>query len=145
MGFMGFDVKEQKAAVQNQGDVPFSTTTMPTIALAVKNAMLVPEKTANQYLYIDSFTVSLNQILASLEKATGKKWEKTHLDAEEQKKIGLEKLSKGDLSGGMLLIRYIVGVQGYGGDYALYEKTANELLSLPKESLDEETAKLVKA
>ena len=42
----------------------------------------------------------------------------------------------GDLSGAMLLIRYINCVEGYGGNFAQYEKTSNELLSLPVETVD---------
>jgi len=117
---------------------------MDVISLAVKNALLIPEKTANKYLYINSFTVSQNQVLASVEKATGKKWEVTHVDAEEEKKIGLEKVAKGDFSGAMALIRYITFVDGHGGNFGLYEESANELLSLPKQSLDEVVAGLVK-
>jgi hypothetical protein len=40
--------------------------------------------------------VSQNQILASLGTATGEKREARHVDAEEDKAIGLEKLAKGD-------------------------------------------------
>jgi hypothetical protein len=128
---MGFDLKEHKAIILNQGNNPWSTTTFGSIGLAVKNAMLIPEKTANKYMFINSFTVSQNQVLASLEKATGKKWEVTHVDAEELKKIGLEKMSKGDFSGAISLIRYMNCVDGHGGNYILYEESANELLSLP--------------
>lgn len=141
---MGFDLKAHKATIYNRGDDTWSTSTLATIGLAVKNAMLVPEKTANKYMFIDSFTVSQNQVVAALEKATGAKWEVTHVDAEEQKKLGMEKMAKGDFSGAMLLIRYINCVDGHGGNYALYEGTANELLSLPKQTLDEVVAGIVK-
>jgi len=141
---MGYDLKEHKATIFNNGNDAWSTTTLATIGLAVKNAMLIPEETANKYMFIDSFTVSQNQVLASLEKATGKKWEVAHVDAEEEKEIGLEKMSKGDFSGAMELIRYINCVDGHGGNYALYEESANELLSLPKEILDEVVEEIVK-
>ena len=120
-------------------------TKIASIGLAVKNAMLLPEKTANKDMYIDSFTASPKQILASLEKATGQKWDVEHLDAEKQKKTGLEKLSKGDMSGGPLMIQYMMTVAGHGGDYALYRETSNELLSLPKQTLDEAVAEVVKS
>jgi uncharacterized protein YjiS (DUF1127 family) len=143
MGFMGHDIKEQKALVFNDGGDAWSTTTRPTIGLAVKNAMLIPEKTANRYLYIDSFTVSQNQVVASLERATGKKWETAYVDAEEQKKAGLEKMAKGDFSGAMSLIRYINCVNGHGGNYIEYEQSANELLSLPQQTLDDVVAEIL--
>jgi hypothetical protein len=141
--FMGFDLKEHKAIIYNDGNDAWSTTTFATIGLAAKNAMLIPE-TANKYVFIDSFTGSQNQVLASFEKVTGKKWEAVHVNAEEEKKVGLEKISKGEFSGAMLLVRYINCVDGHGGNYAQYENTANQLLSLPKENLDEVVAQIVK-
>lgn len=144
-GFMGFNLKEHKATIFNHGNDTWSTSTLATIGLAVKNALLIPEKTANRYLFIDSFTVSQNQVLASLEKATGAKWETTRVDAEAEKKTGFEKMSKGDFSGAMSLIRYINCVDGHGGNYAEYQETANELLSLPKQTLDEALAEILKA
>jgi hypothetical protein len=142
IGFMGFDLKEQKATIYNDGNGVWSTTTMATVGLAVKNAMLSPE-TASKEIFIDSFTVSHNQVLASLEKASKKKWEVTYVDAEEQKKVGMEKMAKGDFSGAMLLIQYISCVEGHGGNFAQYEETANGLLALPKESLDDVVAQSV--
>lgn len=137
IGVMGHDLKAQTALVYNDGKGPWSTTTLDTIGLAVKNAMLIPEKTANKYLYIDSFTVSQNQVIAALEKITKKKWDVTCVDAEEQKKAGMEKVANGDFSGAMSLIRYISCIPGHGGNYIEYKESANELLSLPKETLHE--------
>lgn len=140
---MGYNMKEHTATIYNHGNDTWSTSTMATIGLAVKNAMCIPEKTANKYLYIDSFTISQNQVLACFEKATGTTWEVTHVDAEEEKKKGLEKMSKGDFSGAMSLIRYITCVDGHGGNYIKYKESANELLSLPKETLDDVMAEIL--
>ncbi|KAF7884187.1 uncharacterized protein EAF02_004523 [Botrytis sinoallii] len=73
-------------------------------------------------------------ILASLEKATDKKWDVSYVDAEEQKKM--EKMERGGFSGAMGLIRYVNSVKGYGGDYTEYEEMSNELLGVQKEDLD---------
>ena len=132
---MGINLKEQKAIIYDDGNIVWSTTTYASIGQAVKNAMRAPE-TVNKYLFINSFTVSQNQVLESCEKISGKKWDVTHVAAEEQKKIGQRKVANGDLSGAMLLIRYINCVEGYGGNFAQYEKTSNELLSLPVETVD---------
>lgn len=140
---MGFNVKNHKVSLFNGGQDTWSTTTLDTIGLAVKNSLLVPDQTANRYVFIDSFTVSQNDVVASLEKATGRKWEREQVDAEEMKKMGLEKLSKGDFSGAMSLIRYINCVHGHGGNYAEYRSTANKLLGLPQQTLDEVVEQIV--
>ena len=142
-GFMGFDVKNQKVSLFNGGRDKWSTTTISTIGLAVKNALLVPNETANKYLYIESLTVTQSEVVASLEKATGKTWEREQVDAEEMKRSGLEKISKGDYSGAVSLIRYVTCVHGHGGNYAESQGTANGVLGLPKVTLDEEVRKLV--
>ena len=140
---MGFDVKNQKASLFNGGRDTWSTATLSTVRLAVKNALLLPNETANRYLYIESLTVSQNEVVASLEKATGKPWEREQVDAEEIKRSRLEKMSKGDHSGVVCLIRYVNCVPGYGGNYAEDRGTANGVLGLPKATLDEEVRKLV--
>ena len=145
IGFLGFSLKERKANIYNDGNDTWSTSTMATIGLAVKNAMLIPEKTANKYVYIDSFTVSQNQVLASFEKATGTDWVVAHVNAEEQLKTGLEKMSKGDFTGAMSVVQYINFVTGHGGNFIEYQESANELLSLPQQTLDEVVAGIVKS
>lgn len=143
-GLMGFDIKDRKASIVGHGNDTWSSTMRETIGLAVKNAMMVPEKTANRYMYIDSFTVSQNQVLASFEKVTGEKWAVTHVDAEELKKDGVEKMGKGDFSGAMSLLKYISCVDGHGANYMNYADGADELLELPKQNLDEVLAAFVK-
>lgn len=141
---MGFDLQSHKATIFNEGADTWSTTRLATIGLAVKNALLIPDKTANQYLFISSFTVSQRQVLTSLENAERQKWEAIHVDAEEQKRVGLEKMANGDFSGALALIRYINCVHGHGGNFAEYEEGANRLLELPEESLDEAVVEILR-
>ena len=140
---MGFDLPNRKASYINDGQGKWSTTTLSTAGLAVKNAMIKAEETVNKIIYVASFTVSKKDVVASLEKATDSVWETTHVDGEEQKKTGLEKISKGDFSGAPLLLSYINAVEGHGGNYATCKPLSNELLGLPKENLDEVVAEVV--
>lgn len=90
--------------------------------------------------------MSQNEILASLEKATGgEKWKTTPASADALHKESLEKLNNGDFSA---LFGVIVGTI-YSGDelldYAKLQGLDNDLLGLPKEkSLDETIAEIVK-
>ncbi|KAF7125928.1 hypothetical protein CNMCM5793_002287 [Aspergillus hiratsukae] len=142
--FLGFDVERRHATILDRGTNRWSATTLSTIGLAVKNAMLHPETTSNKYLFIESFNVSQRDILASLEDVTGAKWDVTYHDGEEEKRLALEKLAKGNCSGIPVLMRYITCVKGYGGNYMGSEENANKLLSLPGESLCEVLARLTK-
>lgn len=87
------------------------------------------------YLFIESFNLSQNELLSAVEDLTKAKWDVSYQDAEEQKRLALEELGRGDYSVVPTLIRYVTCAEGYGGDYMRYENNANDLLSLPKESL----------
>ena len=70
--FMSFDVKNQKASLFNDGKVTWFTATSSAVGLAVKNPLLLPNETAHRYLYIEPPTFSQSEVVASLEKGTGK-------------------------------------------------------------------------
>ena len=140
---MGFDLKNRKATYINDGLGKWSTTTFPTVGLAIKNALIKADETANKIIYVHSFAVSQKHIKGSLEKATGSSWELAQVNGEEQKQLGLEKMSKGDFSGAPLLLSYINAVEGHGADYSTYKPLSNDLLDLPKENLDDVVAEIV--
>ncbi|GFF81019.1 hypothetical protein CNMCM8927_009018 [Aspergillus lentulus] len=142
--FLGFDMEKRHATIVNHGTNCWSATTRSTIGLAVKNAMLSPESVANKYLFIESFNVSQRDTLAALEDLTAAKWNVTYHDAEEEKRLALEKLAKGNYSAIPVLMRYITCVKGYGGNYMDTDESANKLLSLPTESLHEALAGLAR-
>jgi hypothetical protein len=123
--------------LKGYGDHHWSTTTLKTVALAVKNAILASEKTANRHLFVESFNVSQKRILSTLETLTKTQWNVSYHDAEEEKRLALEKLSQGNYSALPTLMWYVTCVEGYGGDYMKHEESANSLLSLPEEILDD--------
>jgi hypothetical protein len=141
---MGFNLKDNSALLFGDGNGKWSTTTLATIGLAVKNSLLKPTETENRYVYVNSFTVSQREVVSALEQVSGKKWTTTNIDAEEMLREGQEKLSKGDFSGAMNVIRYVNAIEGHGGNFATYRKTSNEVLELPKETLVSAVENLLK-
>src|SRR2546421_9773135 len=71
MGFHGHDVTKHKATTWDSVDEKFSETTRATIAKAVGAVLANPKETANQFLYVSSFWITMNEFVASLKKATG--------------------------------------------------------------------------
>lgn len=57
---------------------------------------------------------------------------------------GLKKMAKGDITGAMSLIRYTCCVPGHGGNGIEYQQSSNGVLSLPKQTLDEAVAEILK-
>lgn len=90
-------------------------------------------KTANRNVYVNSYRTTQNEILAALEKATGEKWKTTPASAEELRKEGQEKVSRGDFGGVKALIigTMYCGVEAL--DYAKRRGLDNEVLGLPQE------------
>ncbi|KAL9608216.1 MAG: hypothetical protein Q9167_006938 [Letrouitia subvulpina] len=137
VGFLGFDLKNQSAKIYDDGNARFSTSVLSTIGKAVDGVLSHPAETANKMIFVQSFTTTQNEVLAALEKATGKKWAVTNLSAEKTRLEGLEKLGKGDFSG---IADTIIGAVFSGNkssDFESQKKLSNDLLGLKKESLDE--------
>lgn len=102
-----------------------------------------PEETSNKYIYVHSFTVTQNEILAALEKATGTKWDVQHATVEATLVKGKEMLAKGDKSGAILLLQACFMGEGYGSDFGRDERLANEMLGLPVQGLEESVRRVV--
>lgn len=141
---LGYDLESHTATIYNGGDNYVNFSNFSTIGLATASILKNPDKTANKYLYIRSFVASQNEILAALERSTGKKWTTTAASTEELGKEGHERLGKGDWKGIPALILAAI----YSGnpvlDYTTSRELQNEELGLPKETLDETVEKIVK-
>ncbi|MCJ1485900.1 hypothetical protein MMC06_006075 [Schaereria dolodes] len=142
--FLGFNLAEKTATIFDSGNHQWPATTLPTIGLAICGILKKPEETANKYLFVDSFVTSQNEVLAALEKSTGQKWTVNHSTADSLLATGREKLGNKDFSGIMQLIQ--AGVYGEQNEcnYTTRETLSNGLLGLPKETVQDEIAKIVK-
>ncbi|KAL2355457.1 isoflavone reductase family protein-like protein [Cryomyces antarcticus] len=134
VGFLGYDLENHKAVIYNSGSEPHFTTTRPTIGKAVAAVLSKPEDTANKYIFVASFQTTQNEVLASLEKASRKKWEISETTSEESHKLGMNRFRRGDVGGSLQpLILSVV----YDGEEGTFEELDNRMLELPREDLDE--------
>jgi len=134
---MGWDIRLLKATIFNSGDQPYEATNLRQIGKAVASTLLHPLETKNKYIYIHSFTLTQNKVLAALEKALGKKWEVTRSSVKEISASGHEHLRKGNEFYG-LAETVTAAVYGYGNANNFGEKALvwNKVLGLPEEDLD---------
>ncbi|KAL5350663.1 hypothetical protein ACLOAV_004232 [Pseudogymnoascus australis] len=135
MGLVGFNIHTKEALILDGGDRRFSTSNLSQLGNAVVAVLSKPTVTANQYLYIDSFTASQNEILAALELATGEKWTVTKSTTEAAVAEGQAPFAKGDVSGLLLLLKANFLGEGYGSDFTKDAKLSNEILGLPSQDL----------
>ncbi|OCK79121.1 NmrA family transcriptional regulator [Lepidopterella palustris CBS 459.81] len=140
-GLLQFDVKKRKALVLDGGDVRFSASNLEFVGRAVVAVLEREEETMNRLLYVQSFCVTQNQVLAALEKATGGKWE---VEAAESRKVIEERKEKAD-RGEKEAVEEIVSVWGIvAANWEGKEGFANGLLGLGEEDLEEVVGRVVK-
>jgi nucleoside-diphosphate-sugar epimerase len=133
-GLMKFDMKKHIAYLQDGGDIKFSASNLDFIAKAVIAILERPDVTENKLLYVHSHYATQNEVLKSLEKATGTKWEVV----QENSKEVLAEVRPKMLAGDFEAREEVVAVHGIvASDWSKKEGFANELLGLQEENLDE--------
>lgn len=138
--FLHFNMQTKKADIIDDGNTKSSQATLPQIAKATVRILQRPEETKNKMLFIQSFCVSQNEVLASLEKAMGVKWETTRYDSEEFIKEKKALADKGDTDA----IEDLVFVLGaIDGDWEGRPDFAMEMLGLENEDLDQVVQQVV--
>ncbi|KAL8836936.1 MAG: hypothetical protein Q9170_002736 [Blastenia crenularia] len=143
-GFLGFDLKTHTATIFDDGNAPVNSSTLSTVAQAVTSILSHPAETANRHIYIQSAKFTQNEMLAALEKSTGKKWDIKKRDTTEARQVGLQKLGKGDMSGLMDLLPGGIYSGEPESNYDETRKLDNELLGLQQPPLEELVDKVVK-
>ncbi|PYI24188.1 isoflavone reductase family protein [Aspergillus violaceofuscus CBS 115571] len=104
IGFLGFNLQTHEATIYDDGVTPASVSTLPQIGRALVAILRHAELTKNQYVYVESFTVTQNEVLAALERATGEKqWKVQHVDLKPLIDESTERFKQGDLAGARIL------------------------------------------
>ena len=140
-GTLELDKTTQTAKIWDSGNKPFHASNLPFVGQGVRAVLRRPEHTANKYLSIASFkSPTQNEVLASVEKLTGSKWNHLHVSSVEQTRLGLEALQSKEFGDAFkpLLLSYYYG-DGIDSGFR-NEEIANELLGLHYESLDDTLA-----
>lgn len=154
VGALGWNLPGKTATVYDGGDRPFEATNLEQIARAVV-ACLLPEhyeETRNQYVFINSFTTTQNEVIAEVEKALGAKLKVEHVNSAELAEVARRELAEGEVeySTGSAYVKgsiALIACEVYGLDgFNNFSKTRglwNERLGLPRESLEETVRRVV--
>ena len=141
-GLLQFDLEARRARILDGGAIRWSATTLATVATAVVRVLQREDETRNRMLYIQSFCVTQNEVLGSLERATGQKWEVEHVDSEEfisevKAKVDADPGNKEDRE------NLVSAVGIVDANWEGKEDFANSLLGLEGEDLDQVVEKVV--
>lgn len=154
-GLMGWNVPEREAVIFDGGDIEYEATNVDQLGRAVAASLTDDhfEATKNNYVYVNSFTVTQNKILAILEELTGDKFAITHSTRADISKSGWEtynaaiaagKIAEGGYFPGVLEIitGQILDKDALNG-YSKRKELWNDELGLPKDDLKKTLAKIV--
>ena len=132
--FGQIDFDKKTMTIFDDGNAKFSATNTGQVARAVAKALLKPEETKNRFLFIQSFSISQNQLHAALEKVTGDKFAVTKV---ESKKWFAENVPKAQAGDQGAIFNTLWGVSSTQSDFTNKPQFANGLLGLEEEDFEE--------
>jgi putative NADH-flavin reductase len=139
-GFMHVDIPRRRAEYLDQGTYRASASTLHRVAEAAVRVLERDEVTGNRVIYVQSFCVTQAEVVAALERVTGKSWSVSHLDSaaflEEQK----EALASGSKMAVEELVFYLGTVDA---NWEERDGFGMKLLGLDDEDLDVVIARVV--
>lgn len=153
----GIDTVNRKVTLFDDGDTKISTSTWPQVGRTVASLLSLPikaeggnetclENFANKVIYASSFTLSQNEMLASVLRVTDTKdadWTITKESSRERFTTGLEEIKEGKRIGFVKMLYTRVFFPDGSGDTEHNKGSVNKVLGLPKEDLDEATGRAV--
>ncbi|KAF2165522.1 hypothetical protein M409DRAFT_67319 [Zasmidium cellare ATCC 36951] len=150
----GFDFAKRAVKFYDDGSTKISTSTWPQVGRAVAALISLPvhsdiepclERYKNQLVYINSFTVSQQDMLESALRVTSTKetdWTVTKEDSRQLYEQGIKEMKEGKFGGANFLYSRVFFPNG-GGDFESTKGTLNRVLGLLKENLDEATKRAI--
>lgn len=136
-GYGGVNVPARIMTIYDGGDVPFEATNLDQVGKAIAKALKNSDITKNQYVYVNSFTITQNLVLEALERATGEKFKVLHDTVERLWQGGAAQVQDGHVMGVLAMIAGAVYGKGGLGNFSATRGLWNEKLGLASEDLDE--------
>lgn len=136
VGFLGFNGSTKTATLFDEGKAVFSATNLHQVGLALIKVLEKADLTRNQYVWVNSFQTSQQDILKTVEKITGTQWTVEKQSTKKLIEEGRAKLQRQDFSAvGDLIQAMIFGAEDYLCDIS-GQGLWNEKLGLPKEDFE---------
>jgi len=154
----GFDFPSKTATFFDDGETPISTSTWPQVGRAVTALLSLPikpedgnterclEHFKNQIVYVNSFTISQRDMFDSVLRVTGDKsedWTINKEPARERYTSATKALQGGDRMAYVRMMYTRIFFDDGCGNFEARRGVSNEILGLPKEDLDEATARAI--
>lgn len=138
---LSFELTSSSAQV---GNAVAALLSLPVTSQSNSSASL--STFANKLIYVNSFTISQRDILASVLRVTGTQesdWTVSHEPSRDRYNAGLAEIKEGKRVGFAKMMYTRVFFPDGGGDFESGRGTANALLQLPQEDLDAATGRAI--
>lgn len=142
-GFGGLDVGARTVTIYDGGDVPYEATNLDQVGRAIAKSLGRPELTRNQYVYVNSFTVTQNEVLRGLERLTGEKFAVSQSTVGDLWQGGAAQLKEGRPQGLLAMIAGTIYGKGGLANYSATKGLWNERIGLAQEDLGETLKSLI--
>jgi len=154
----GFDFPSKTATFFDDGKTAISTSTWPQVGRAVTALLSLPikpedgnterclEHFKDQFVYVNSFTVSQKDMFESVLRVTGDKpedWTINKEPAKERHASAAKALQGGERMAYVRMMYTRIFYDDGCGNFEARRGVSNEMLGLPKEDLDEATARAI--
>ncbi|KAF9535057.1 hypothetical protein CPB83DRAFT_901954 [Crepidotus variabilis] len=110
--FIAIDKKEKKLFRWDDGNAPFSVVTLATIGKSVASLLSDSAKlsaTANKYIFLASYTITLNEYFEAIQKATpGVKWVIENIDSDAVLEKSMPAYREGNVYAAFDLLKAVV-------------------------------------
>ncbi|KAK4502383.1 hypothetical protein PRZ48_005808 [Zasmidium cellare] len=131
--FLHIHLSQRKAEILDDGTAKWSASTLGQIGEATARILRRPDVTANRMIYIQSFLVSQNEVVAAFERVTGAKWEVKKYESKKYLEEEGRKAKEGDLEAVENLVWLVGTVEG---DWTGKKDFAMKELGLGEEDLE---------
>ncbi|CAG9975064.1 unnamed protein product [Clonostachys byssicola] len=135
-GFGGFNVGARTATLFDGGNVAYEATNLDQVGRGIAKSLKNIDVTRNQYVYINSFTVTQNDVLHALERATGEKFEVSQGTARGLWETGAEQVKNGNPLGTLAQISSAIYGEGGAANYSVDKGLWNGKIGLEGENLE---------
>lgn len=136
-GFAGWNISARTATIFDNGDIYFEATTLDQVGRALAKCLKNHQITRNQYIYVNSFTTTQNEILKALEQTTGDKFTVSKGSVDELWNNGATKAKEGQKLGVLGMLAGAIYGKGHLAQFSSVQGLWNEKLGLPQEDLNE--------
>ncbi|KAJ9139081.1 NAD(P)-binding protein [Pleurostoma richardsiae] len=144
-GFTGFDLSTNTATLVDGGRARYTTSNVAQIGRALVAVLKHAAETANQLVYVESFTTTQLEVLAALERATGQQWKVVNENSEDIRAAGLKAIGEGKMieGGANLITAAVLGREALEDHSHAEGGIWNDRLGLPDEIVEVEVRRIV--